>query len=810
MPGPVLLTYNELKRSFGNFKGFHLPIMFGLGQKRSRVSKSAAVRRPNTMWSWLLKNLKNQDLQLRLGLCLVAMILLVIALQSWQAPFPFRQGEYSAHGISAKIPFERVDKEETERARDRAEELVPYVFKRDSTPLKTLPEELRAALGQIAQAKTLEELAPEIQNDFGISEAAPETARLKVARERYGTPDNQVRFQKLREAVVGPDMTMADVRIEKMVDEFSQLIAPIIENGIVDPDDERRQQLSLDRRILIVDDSESTGSGYTVLLPQVRIEDQLNEAGQIGKSWAAFPALTESIQQAFKHWLFVRVTPTLRYDQAATKTAITEARNSVEDRIERFIDGDLLVRPGELIDEYDLALLRDEYDAVEANIGFGSRLTRMGIVLTMVLVLAILNGYYIFQNDPRLVRELPRFITYLTAIVLTAFIGQLVSFDPLRAEIIPLLTVVVLISIAYNQFLATLTAFSLSILLTLSTTGQLDQFIVLMSTATAAIIPLQRLSSRAILIKVSFASALTYFLVSCGVAVVETQSLAEVFQNTPFLVMSIKGAALCLVAGFLVAGSLPFVESAFGIVTDMTLLELSDPSHPLLQDLVRLAPGTYNHSISVASVAETAAERIGANGLLVRVGAYFHDIGKMLKPQYFIENVQSGCESRHGNLNPTMSTLIIIGHVKDGIELAEQHGLPDALIDFIEEHHGTTLVEYFYREATKLAESSPDHKTDAEESSFRYPGPKPQSKETGILMISDACESACRTLTEPTPKRIEGLVNSLIMRRLQDGQFDECDLKMSELHTIQESIVKSLIGIYHGRIRYPDQESRTA
>jgi putative nucleotidyltransferase with HDIG domain len=344
--------------------------------------------------------------------------------------------------------------------------------------------------------------------------------------------------------------------------------------------------------------------------------------------------------------------------------------------------------------------------------------------------------------------------------------------------------------------------------LTFSTTAQFGQFVVLFSTCAAAVIPLSRVSSRSTLIKVSVFSAVTFFVVNMGVGAVRAQALSEVFQNTALLFQSLKGAAWCLAAGYFVAGSLPFIESLFGVVTDISLLELSDPSHPLLQELVRRAPGTYNHSIAVATIAEAAAEAIDANGLLVRVGAYFHDIGKMLKPQYFIENIQAGTESRHENLAPAMSTLIIIGHVKDGVDLAEEHNLPRPLIDFIEQHHGTTLVEYFFHEATKLAEGRPDHKTDAEESSFRYPGPKPQTREAGVLMLADAVEGASRTLTDPTPKRIESLVHNLTMKRLLDGQFDECSLKLSEIRTIEASLVKSLIGIYHGRIRYP--EARTA
>ncbi len=784
--------------------------MFGIGPKRTRVPRSVALRRPQTVWSRIGNLFQNRGLQLRLGIVLIESLLLVIALQSWKAPFTYRLGDYVPHGISAKIAFEREDREETERARDRAEEGVALIFRNNPTPLQSLPDELRAALGDIAQADSLSKLNAETLDDFGLTTIVPQTEKAKEAVERYGAKSPEERFEKLRAAVLGPDQSMAQRRIDTMVEQFSQFIDPLFDTGIIDPKDVRLG-ISPDKRILVVDENHPDRTGRDVLLPMVRLQDQLNEAGQLGRSWAKYPSLEKDIQPALSYWLFKRAQSTLRFDQAATKSAISKARDNVEVRLIRYIEGDTLIRPKGTVDADKLTLLQDEYEAAEKEIGWGARLSRMSIIFLMVLVLAGLNGYYIIGNEPKLAKDVGRLVTYCTAIVVTAFIGRLVSFDPLRAEIVPLLTVVLLIGVAYNQFLATLTAFTLSLVLTMSTTGRLEDFLVLLATAAAAIIPLRRVSSRATLIKISFISALTYFVISFAAAVVETQSLSEVYRNTQFLVMSAKGAALCMVAGYLVAGSLPFVEKVFGVVTDMTLLELSDPSHALLQELVRLAPGTYNHSNAVASIAERAVERIGGNGLLVRVGAYFHDIGKMLKPQYFIENVQEGSVSRHAQLNPAMSTLIIIGHVKDGADLAEQYGLPQPIIDLIEQHHGTTLVEYFFREATRIAECTPDHRSDAEESSFRYPGPKPQTKEAGVLMITDACESACRTLTEPTPKRIESLVSNIVMRRLLDDQFDECDLKMSDIRLIQDSITKSLIAFYHGRIKYPEtQEARTA
>jgi putative nucleotidyltransferase with HDIG domain len=191
--------------------------------------------------------------------------------------------------------------------------------------------------------------------------------------------------------------------------------------------------------------------------------------------------------------------------------------------------------------------------------------------------------------------------------------------------------------------------------------------------------------------------------------------------------------------------------------------------------------------------------------LLVRVGAYFHDIGKMLKPGYFAENQGQG-DNRHRSLVPAMSTLVIIAHVKDGADLARQNKIPEPIIDFIQQHHGTTLVEYFYRQASESKKADP-HSAEVDESSFRYPGPKPQTKEAGILMLADAVESASRVLVEPTPARIENLVEDISRKRLLDGQFDECGLTLEEVRKIGDSLVKSLTAVYHGRVKYPGQET---
>ena len=257
----------------------------------------------------------------------------------------------------------------------------------------------------------------------------------------------------------------------------------------------------------------------------------------------------------------------------------------------------------------------------------------------------------------------------------------------------------------------------------------------------------------------------------------------------------VNGAIVAVLA----TGLLPLLEHSFGRTTDFTLLELSNLNEPMLRHLLLTAPGTYHHSVMVGTLAESAAEAIGANALLCRVGAYYHDIGKTRHPAYFIEN-HADALSRHEKLAPSLSRAIVMSHVKEGIEMARDYGLPEILVDLIPQHHGTRLVHYFFHRAKETAD--PDLQA-VQEEDYRYPGPKPQTREAAILMLADAVEAAARTLTDPGPARIQGAVQKLINGIFVDGQLDECDLTLRDLHIIANSFVRILTGIFHHRVDYP-------
>ena len=272
------------------------------------------------------------------------------------------------------------------------------------------------------------------------------------------------------------------------------------------------------------------------------------------------------------------------------------------------------------------------------------------------------------------------------------------------------------------------------------------------------------------------------------------------FKTLPLLRFCVVPFLNGIISAFLVAGLLSVFEFLFKVVTNISLLELADFNHPLLKRLVLEAPGTYHHSLMVGNISEMAAEAIGANALLARVGSYYHDIGKLEKPEYFSEN-QDNSSSKHDELSASMSKLVIMDHVKTGVELARQKGLNPAIIDFITQHHGTSLVYYFYRRAL---ESTEDSEGVAEEG-FRYPGPKPQTKETAIVLLADSVEAACRSLEEPTAERISDMVHRVINNKFIDGQLDACDLTLRDLEKIAKTFIHMLGSFYHTRIDYPDQ-----
>lgn len=457
-----------------------------------------------------------------------------------------------------------------------------------------------------------------------------------------------------------------------------------------------------------------------------------------------------------------------------------------------------MIDANEVLGKEDIALLRTEYNVFLEKRTFIQKMTRFSSICSVLFVLLLITSGFVRRMERRRPRSIKSFIFLMLSMIITVAAAQSVhrfSLTNAEGEILPLALFVMGISITYSWELAIVLATILSLVLVSGNGGGFDLFVILLGVTVSVAIQLGRLRSRKKLVIVGFVSGIIAFVLTISAGVVGNRLTGQ-----PLLIDAVINFSWSLLAGLIMTGLLPFIERPFGILTDMSLLELGDISQPLLQSLVRLAPATYGHCMQVGTIAETAAEAVGARGLLTRVGAYFHDIGKIMKPEYYSEN-QGGIDNIHDHIEPQVSTIVLIAHVKDGVDLAKQHQLPKPLIDLIEQHHGTSLVSFFYGRAAKGG------KDDVEESTFRYPGPKPQTKEAAILMIADSCESACRSMgAGASPGKIENRVRVIIKQKLDDGQFDDSGLMLNELKIIENSVIKSVIAAMHGRIQYPDQE----
>lgn len=342
-----------------------------------------------------------------------------------------------------------------------------------------------------------------------------------------------------------------------------------------------------------------------------------------------------------------------------------------------------------------------------------------------------------------------------------------------------------------------------------------DPFFLIISLTTGFIVVIatMRVRRRSRIIRAGLYAGLTTWILGIIFGQIGPFEWSCLFNiNCPlFMLQSITSVSIGVLTAVIVSGLLPILENLFRVTTDISWLEMADLNHPLLRRLSLEASGTYQHSLSMAALAESAAEAIGANPTICRVGAYFHDIGKLIKPEYFTENI-SAQENPHDALTPTMSALIISAHIKEGVDLAYKNKLHPRVIDIIRQHHGTTMIGYFFQKAClqqedarlggKIINIRPEDIPAVDISSFRYPGPKPQTKEAAIIGLADAAESASRSMEQPTPQRIGDLVKSLLEERLHDGQYDECPITMAELHKVADSLVTNLIGMLHSRISY--------
>ncbi|WP_146436831.1 HD family phosphohydrolase [Blastopirellula retiformator] len=745
----------------------------------SIVLKPGAAKR-------LLQQLQRPENAAMVALTAAAAVILWMATISWEPPFPYREDFVPPRDIVSRIDFAVPDPAGDQRARDAAAANARTVYENNPEPLEQMRGKLQSALNGIVGASEFTPKIAEAWDDFLKAPAAPDQALPETEKKRL--------YEKFR------TFYAKEGKLTALEQGVAAALTSFTKNGLMDNNDQAENKGNKAEVIVYrkgEPDARRTVSISDLLIAQAR--NNLKKNLEIELSRLQEEESSAEVIDPIYYWISSNLRGTLSKNEVATIAERQATVDKVEPVMRHIPTGESLAKGGVPLEGEPLKLLRSEHDAYCDGLPLTKQLWRSLSIVGMFIALATLSGVYLAFKSPQVLASVHNFLMFLVPIAGAVALAYWID-DAWRAELVPLMALGMLLSIVYRQELALLVSACAMLAVVFLVGEGLATYVTIAAATATAILMTVRIRSRTRLIFVGVWAAIAAFMTQLGVGVVVGQPL-----SMRLLEIAAWQAGWAIVTGFLMTGILPFIEKSYGVLTDISLLELGDAADPLLQELVRRAPGTYNHSINVASIAEAAADAIGANGLLARVGAYFHDIGKMMKPEYFIEN-QSGDGNRHASLLPAMSTLIIIAHVKDGADLARKHKLPRAIIDFIEQHHGTTLVEYFYREASRRSESDPSSGEEVDESSYRYPGPKPQTKEAGVMMIADMIESASRTLVDPTPARIENLVEELTMKRLLDGQFDESGLTLSELRKIQDSVTKSLTAVYHGRVKYPSQQ----
>lgn len=495
------------------------------------------------------------------------------------------------------------------------------------------------------------------------------------------------------------------------------------------------------------------------------------------------------------------IQPNLIYNQNETNKCIQIAIENVPRTIGYVQANEQIISKYERITE-ELKLKLDSYRRVKSELGAGyiSWKHWVGTILHVAIIITLF-GLYLFVFRKQIFKEngsLLLIAVIILMVMLFTYVSLQINIQSPLQYLILVPAASMLLVIIYDSRVAFFGTITIALLIAGIRGNDYSLALSSIVAGTLGAYTVHDVRSRTQIFRSLVFIFLGYLISIVALSLEALDSISVIFYKISFAL------ANAVFSPVLTYALLIFFERYFKVTTDLTYVELADFNHPLLMELSEKAPGTFHHSLTIGNLAEAAAEAIGANTILARVGGYYHDIGKMMKPEYFVEN-QVGPHSRHTRLKPRMSALIISAHVREGMEVGRERGIPESIIDFIPQHHGTTRISFFYDKALKQATKKPP-KDIIREEDFLYPGPKPQTKETGIVMLADSVEAIVRTLPNLTPQKLESTIDNLIKHRFMEGQLDECDLTLRDLTKIKEAFFKILMGIHHQRIQYPEQE----
>ena len=693
---------------------------------------------------------KNIIKKISIFLVLLIAVTLVLSINFFSDKILLKEGQICTKDILSPGDFEFADLEATQNLKEKAAKSIKEVYDLNLANIENVEKEIDSFFLKIEEYQ--EKIDQSSNNTTAFSMET--NSRLTDVEPNEMAMANEINEDLglyISEQVIAAYLQLDNLSLEKIRVDIGSSVRKIMEQGIKEDDLERA------KKQLITEISEISLDHHDALI-----------ASEIATSL---------------------LLPSLFLNEEDTEKRRQEAIASVDDVIRTIQKGQIIIRKGEVVTSEGIAIL-NALGLKNPKINFSNII---GIIMITAICLLIVFLYlsYFYSDIYENVNKLILLGTISIFVILLAKIASQAS-----GYLMPIASASMLIAISLNPNIAVLLTVILSLLIGFFPGGGLNYILVSVISGIVAIYSIRKATQRSSITRAG--------LIIAGVNIITISALGLINNEGYYLILqnNLWGVLNGFLAVVLTIGILPFLESFFNITTSFKLMELSNSDQPLLKKLITEAPGTYQHSIVVGNLSETAASEIGANGLLARVAALYHDIGKIKRAYFFIEN-QEVYKNIHDDMEPSLSALVIASHVKEGVELAKKNKLPKDIIDIIAQHHGTGLINYFFHRALK--ENGLTNDAVAEEN-YRYSGPKPQTKEAGIILLADSLEAATRSLTNPTATRIKTLVKEIIQKNLENGQLEECDLTLKDLDKIGDSFSLILTGMFHSRVEYPDDD----
>ena len=680
---------------------------------------------------------------------IIIIITFILSINFFSGKIMLKAGEVAPRNIAASETIEFIDKRATEKLREAAIKSTHEVYNLNLASIENTEKELSDFFFDLNNIRNQYNNSIEKQTINGNSfsrliDNSSIDDDLKMIADKYSSDfDNTILLNLVK---------LDQFFLEEIERNVNQSIKKIMQQGVKEND------IELAKKQVVREISELSTSTYAAIL-----------AEEVGEYF---------------------LKPSLFLDEETTQAKKQEAAAAVRDIKDIIRKDQIIIRKGEIVTD-------DHIEKLEA-LGLQNPIMRFkdisGLFLVNALLLSLLS-LYLFNYHKEIFNDINKIILLGVIYLAIIFIAKISS--QISGYIIPTAFASMLIALTLDSRLALAMTFLISVNIGFIFLGEIDYIIIALAGGLISIFSIRKSTQRSSLTRAGLLIAVVNVISIIALSLIHGNPADYIFRN------SMWGILNGFISAVLTIGILPFLETVFDISSSFRLMELTNPNQPLLKQLLVEAPGTYHHSVVVGNLAEAATEEIGGNSLLARVGAYYHDIGKLKRPYFFAEN-QEAYKNIHDDLEPSLSALVIASHVKEGVDLARKYRLPKPIIDIINQHHGTGIISYFYHRA--LQANNIDKSNEVDEESYRYSGPKPQSKEAGVILLADMLEAEARTLNNPTASRIKNLTQNVISRNLVNGQLDDCNLTLRELNKIKDIFSRILTGMFHNRVEYPDED----